>query len=100
MENMKAVLVVVNSGFSDEIIDIAHDAGARGATILNARGVGFNVEKIMGITIDTEREIVLSLVSEETAIKIMTAIKEQAGIKTPAHGICFMLPIDKMTETI
>ena len=54
MENMKALFIVVNSGFAEEIIDIAREEGARGATILNVRGVGLNVKKIMGIPVDSE----------------------------------------------
>lgn len=98
MENMKALFVVVNGGFSDKIIDFARKEGARGATILNARGVGLSIEKIMGITIDSEREIVLTIVDEATAEKIMTAVKNKAGLNSPAHGVCFTLPVDRMTK--
>lgn len=98
MENMKALFIIVNSGFSEEVIDLARENGARGATIINARGIGLNVEKILGITVDSEREIVLSLVDGETAEKIMKAIKEESGICSPAHGICFTLPVDRMTQ--
>jgi nitrogen regulatory protein PII len=99
VKNIKALFIVVNAGFVDEIIDIARAEGARGATIINARGEGLNVEKIMGITVDSEKEMVLSLVDEDTAEKIMAAVKEKAGICTPAHGVCFMLPVEKMTGT-
>lgn len=97
MENIKALFVLVNSGFSEEVIDLARKEGARGATILNARGVGLNIAQILGITIDSEREIVLSLVDGEMAERIMAAVKEKAGIKSPANGICFTLPVDMMT---
>ena len=95
-ENIKALCIVVNVGFADEVADIARDAGASGATIINARGVGSVHKSIMGITVDSEREIVLSLVDKETAEKIAAAVREKAGLKTPADGICFMMPIDKM----
>ena len=99
MENMKALFIIVNSGFSEDVIDLARKEGARGATILNARGsAGVNIEKIMGITIDSEKEIILSLVEEDVAEKIMVAVKEKAGIASPTHGICFTLPIDMMTK--
>lgn len=100
MKNKKALFIVVNCGFAEEITDIIHEEGACGATILNARGVGLNVEKIMGITVDYEREMILSIVDEEVAEKIMAAVKEKSGIKSPAHGICVMLPVDKMIETV
>ena len=98
MENVKALFVVVNCGFAEEIINLARSCGARGATILHARGVGLNVKEIMGITVDSEREIILSLVDDETASKIMAAVKEKSGISSLAHGVCFTLPVDNMTK--
>ena len=94
-DNMKALFVIVNAGFADEVVDIAHQAGAGGGTIINARGIGPVHKSIMGITVDTEKEIVLSIVSGDTAEKIMAAIKEKAGLKSPAKGICFAMPVEK-----
>ena len=98
MGNLEALFIVINSGFSEEIVDLARKEGARGATILNARGHGVTMEKIMGISVDSEKEIVLIVVDKETADKIMAAVKEHAGIESPAHGICFTLPVDKTTK--
>lgn len=100
MENMKALFIIVNAGFAEEIVDIGRTEGAGGATILNARGEGMKPQTIMGITVDSEKEMVLSVVDEKTAVKIMDAVKKKAGIGTPAHGVCFFMPVDKMTETI
>ena len=99
MENMKALFIVVNAGFSEEIVDIARAEGAGGATIINARGGGAKHQSILGITVDSEKEMVLSVADGKTAAKIMDAVKEKAGIETPAHGICFFMPVEKMTET-
>ena len=100
MDNIKALFIIVNSGFSEEIINLARKEGASGATILNARGYGPVIERIMGISVDVEREIVLSLVDEKIADRIMNAIKEKLGIASPAHGICFTLPVDKVTKMV
>lgn len=100
MENIKALFIIVNAGFAEEIVDIARNEGASGATILNARGGGVKNQTILGITIDPEKEMVFSLVEAKTAAKIMNAIKEKAGIGTPAHGVCFFIPVEKMTNTI
>jgi nitrogen regulatory protein P-II 1 len=96
MEHTKALFIVVNAGFAERIVEIARSEGAGGATIINARGEGLNVEKIMGITVDSEKEMVLSLVDGNTAAKIMSAVKDKAGICTPAHGICFVLSVEQM----
>ncbi len=95
--NLKALYVIVNAGFSSQITDIARGLGAKGATILNARGSVSNPKTILGITIDTEKEILLTVVEEELAQKIIEKIKETAGVGTPAHGLCFYMPVEMST---
>jgi len=92
---MKALFIVVNAGFGEEVIKTAREYGLVGATILNARGESTRHESFMGITVNTEKEMILSVMDEQTAVKIMAAVKETAGINTPAHGICFTMPVNK-----
>lgn len=96
-DNIKIVVIIVNAGFAEEIVHMAREVGARGATIINARGEGMFHRSFLGISVDTEKEMILMLAKEDTANKIMLEIKEKAGLKTPAHSICFMLPVDQMT---
>ncbi len=97
MNELKALYVIVNAGFACQIVDIARENGAGGATILSARGSEAKPQTILGITIDTEKEIVLSVVKKDVALKIMNAIKEKAGAGTNAHGLCFYLPVEMST---
>ena len=97
MKNLKALYVIANAGFSSQIVDIARSVGAPGATIINARGSVANPQTILGITIDSEKEIILSVVEESIAIKVMEKIKEQAGAGTSAHALCFYLPVEMST---
>lgn len=100
MKELKALYIIVNAGFASEIVEIARELGSTGATILNARGSVAKPKTILGITIDTEKEIVLSVVEKEVAIKIMEAVKEKAGSGTAAHGLCFFLPVEMSTLTL
>lgn len=93
---MKALMIVVNAGFADDIIDATREVGVRGATIFNARGEGAHHKSILGITVDTEKDLILCVVDTITAEKAMDVIKEKFGIKTPAHSICFTMPVDKI----
>ena len=93
--SMKALFIIVNAGHVDDVMDIVRTVGVLGATIINSRGNGSRHEVFMGITVDSEKEVVLCIVSEETAIKAMEALREKAGIKTPAHSICFTLPVEQ-----
>ena len=93
----KALYIVVNAGFSGEVMDVAREAGAKGATIINARGEGIMHKSFLGITVDSEKEIILILIDEETSVKIMNAVKDSLGVHTPAQSICFTVPVSKTT---
>ena len=96
-EGNVVLYVVVNAGFADEVMEIAREAGAKGATIINARGEGAMHKSFMGITIDSEREILIILIDAPTSLKIMKDIKEKAGLHSPAQAACFTIKIDKTT---
>lgn len=100
MKELKALYIIVNAGFASKAVEIARSLGSTGATIINARGSVAKPKTIFGITIDTEKEIVLSVVEKEVAKNIVEAIKEQAGVGTAAHGLCFFLPVEMSTLTI
>ena len=93
--DMKALFIIVNAGFAEGVIDTAREAGLGGATILNARGEGVRHESLLGITLDTEKEMIFSVTDDSTAERAMAAVKEKAGLKTPAHGVCFTVPVEK-----
>ncbi|MBQ7761344.1 MAG: P-II family nitrogen regulator [Clostridia bacterium] len=97
MKELKALYIIVNAGFASEVVEIARSQGSTGATIINARGSVAKPKTILGITIDTEKEIVLSVVEKDVAIKIMEQVKEKAGVGTSAHGLCFYLPVEMST---
>ena len=97
MKELKALYIIVNAGFSAQVTEIARSLGSTGATIINARGSVAKPKTSLGITIDTEKEIVLSVVEKDVAVRIAQAIKEQAGVGTAAHGLCFFLPVEMTT---
>lgn len=90
----RAVHIITRAGFADEVVKVARKAGAGGATIINARGEGRRHELFLGITIDSEKEIILCLTDATTSIKVMQAIQEQVGIDTPAHCIAYSIPVE------
>lgn len=95
------IITVVNRGFSDQAIEAAKDAGATGATVLYARGTGVHeVEKFFAISIQPEKEIILTLVRRRTTKDVMHAIIESAGLQTEGRGLCFSLPVDEVTGIV
>lgn len=91
------IITVVNRGFSDHAIDASKAAGANGATVLYARGTGIHeVEKFFAISIQPEKEVILTLVRHKKTKDVMHAIIEASGLQTEGKGLCFSLPVDEV----
>src|SRR5690606_34629315 len=89
------IVAVVNNGYSEEVMAAARTAGATGGTVIHARGINSEeVEKFLGISIQTEKEIIAIIARKEDKHNIMKAIAQAAGIKTPSRGVVISLPVD------
>jgi len=97
-EQYEVIVVIVNEGHSDKVMDAARDAGARGGTIAHARGSGTkDIEKKYGIVITPSKEMLYILVNENIRDKVMEAINTAAGLDTLGQGIIFSLPVDNVS---
>jgi len=94
--DMKLLIMVVNAGLSDDVMEMAREAGLKGATILAARGENAKLEKVMGITVDTEKDFIMSITEKDTAEAVMEAVKEKAGFTSEAHAFCFTMPVERV----
>ena len=63
------ILCIVNTGFSETVMDAAKEVGARGGTVVHARGTA-NKEDVLH------------------------AVYRSAGLKTEGQGIAFSVPVD------
>ena len=93
----EVIFCIVNGGCSDLVMDAAKKLGARGGTVLSGRGTANpDAEKLFGITVEPEKEIVMILVSAELKDKILSALYDEVGLNSPGQGIAFALPVDSV----
>lgn len=91
----EVIFCIVNNGFSDEVMDAAREFGARGGTVIRARGTANQeAEKIFNIAIQPEKEIVMILVDSAIKNDILHALYKKVGLKSPGQGIAFSLPVE------
>jgi len=91
----KLILASVKPDISDKVVDTAKEAGATGATIIPARGTGVHEAKtFFGLTLEAQTDIVMFLIEEHIATKILGAIKEAGEFHKPGTGIAFVLPVE------
>ena len=96
---MKASLIVsvVRKGWGSTVLEASVKAGARGGTVLFGRGAGIHEqEKIFGMSIEPEKEIVLTLVYSDRVDAILAEIVRTAELDSTGKGIAFVLPVEKV----
>ena len=90
----EVVFAIVNSGYAEDVMDIAREQGVRGGTILNARGVvREDAAAFFGITLHEDKEILMMVVEKEIRDDVLNAIYKQMGMARKARGIAFSLPV-------
>lgn len=95
--NHEVIFCIVNAGFSEAVMDAAREFGARGGTVMRARGTANSeAEKYFHITVQPEKEIVMILVDAKIKDDILHALYKSVGLKTPGQGIAFSMPVDNV----
>ena len=97
----EVIFAIVNAGYAEEVMAVAKEQGARGGTILNARGVA-NEEAaaFFGITLHAEKEILMIVVDKAIRDDILNAIYKQMGMGKKAQGIAFSLPVSDVAGLV
>ena len=91
----EVIICIVNAGFSDAVMDAAKEFGARGGTVIHARGTANSLaEKKFEIPVSPEKEIVMILVPTKIKDDVLHGLYRAVGLKTPGQGIAFSLPVD------
>ena len=95
--NHEAIFCIVNSGYSEAVMDAAKRLGARGGTVINARGTASKeAESFFHITIHPEKEIVMILVPKKIKDDVLHALYKEVGLDTAGQGIAFSVPVESV----
>ncbi|MDO4800445.1 MAG: P-II family nitrogen regulator [Bacillota bacterium] len=92
----KALYVIVDKGQAETVIDTATAIGAKGGTILNARGSGIHErQKFFGIEIEPEKEMVLMLIETPYVENIAKTIYDKLDMEKPGNGMMFVQDVER-----
>ena len=90
------ILVSVNQGYTDAVMQTARGAGAMGGTVMRARlSESSMMEQLGEAEVQQEREIITIFAPAGTAAKIMDEVNRNHGVLSDANGIVMALPVDK-----
>lgn len=97
----EVIFVIVNSGFAEDVMEVARQQGARGGTILNARGVAKEeAAAFFGIALHSEKEILMMVVEKEIRDNVLNAVYKEMGMAKKVHGIAFSLPVSDVAGLV
>lgn len=95
--HFKLIITLTEDSITESIVEAARNKGATGSTIINgARGEGLNIAKtFMGLSLDTQRDMVLFLVEEHLSRDILEAIAIEGKFEeNPGSGIAFCVDVE------
>ena len=88
------LVIIANQGYNEQIMDAAREAGARGGTVIHARGTGQDqAERFLGISLASEKDLILIVTPTEKKVEMMQKIMRDAGPGSKAGAVVFALPV-------
>ncbi|WP_406944341.1 P-II family nitrogen regulator [Halobacillus sp. SY10] len=88
----KLIVTIVKKEKAKKVVHASTLAGAQGGTTFFGKGFRMDEKKrFLGIPVEREREVILTLVSNSIYESVMEAIIQAAKLNRPRHGIGFVL---------
>ena len=91
----KLLVAVVADELEEPAREIAREEGARGMTLLPARGMNFPEHiTFFGLTYFGIETILVALLDEATAVRVAERMNVELKLLEPFQGLAFCLPVD------
>ncbi len=95
------ITCIVQRGTADNVVKAAQDAGAQGATVNYAQGVGVRERLgVMGLAIEVDKEVISIIVANDQADRVFEAMYLAGKLDTPGMGIMTLAALDKIATFI
>jgi nitrogen regulatory protein P-II 1 len=101
LEDVALITCIVQRGVADVIVSAARDAGAQGATVHYAKGMGIRERLgIMGVAVEVQKEVVQVVASVDQVDRVFEKMYLAGNLDTPGMGIIYMTHLDKAATYI
>jgi len=92
----KMIIAFIDDAHTEQVLNAAREAGATGSTVItSARGEGLEKSKtFMGLTLETQRDVLLFLVEEHMCRPILERIADVGEFDDkPGSGIAVLIDV-------
>lgn len=95
------IVTIVKKGWAEQVIQASRRAGAEGGTVIMGRGTGIHeMQTLLGLPIEPEKEVVLTIVNPEQTDTVLSAILEGAELAKPGMGIAFVVELKRVAGRV
>jgi nitrogen regulatory protein PII len=101
MTDISLIVSIVRKGWGNAVLEASINAGAHGGTVLYGRGTGIHErQKILGIPIEPEKEIILTVVLSSKTDAVLEEVARAAELNKPGAGTAFVVPVEKVIGAV
>ena len=97
------IMVVVNRGFAEKVVEVARQSGATGATIIHGRGTDADHQvllPILHVELQPEKEIILLITGIRVSASIANSLLCDRQLDQDGEIAVFISPTEAMEETL
>ncbi len=96
LTDVALITCIVQRGVADAIIKAAREAGAQGATVNYAKGLGVRERLgLLGVAVNVEKEVINIVVSTEQVERVFERMYLAGNLDTPGMGIMYVTKLEK-----
>ncbi|MFD1361295.1 P-II family nitrogen regulator [Lentibacillus salinarum] len=97
IQGQKLIITIVRKDKAKKVVQASRNAGAQGGTTLLGEGLRLNEKmRVLGIPVERERAVILTLVSDEIFHDVRRAIIDSVQLNKPRQGIGFVIDTKKI----
>lgn len=96
------IMAIVNRGLAENVVDIARQSGAKGATIMRGRGTAADHQKVLpiiNIELQPEKEIIWFITPTGVCEPVANSLMDDPLLKNEGEIMVFVSPTEAMVRT-
>lgn len=90
-----ALFMVVNKGQAEKVIEISQNAGYYGGTIIKARGTSNQIDRVLNMVVDPEKEAVLMIMESQRAQHLADLLYVKLQLDQPNTGFLCKIGVEQ-----
>lgn len=91
------LVAIVPEAMETKAVELAKQAGAGGATIVDARGIAAQERRsFLGLTYEGSQSVLLFVLEKKLSVQVMKVLADELRLKEESKGVVFTVPLEHL----